>query len=109
MIKNILVPIDYSGPSLNALETAVHVAVTSKAHLHLLHVNDKLPGADETSLKDTNETCNAIVAKILAKHGFEPKILLREGIVGHTIIEMTLSHKIDLIIMGFYGAAGAKE
>src|SRR5690242_18114474 len=100
MIKNVLVPLDYSKPSLNALETAVHIAVGSKANLHLLHVNDKLPGKEEIGFKEkTNDICNAIASRVLAKNGLQPKLLLKEGIVGHTIVEMALDHKIDLIIM----------
>jgi len=110
MIKNILVPIDYSEGSLNALDTAVHIAAGNKASLKILHVNDLMPGEEDQRIENkTIDIYNTIAPKVLAQYNVNSEIIFAEGIVGHAIVNAVLENNIDLIVMGTHGTSGSRE
>lgn len=107
MIKNILVPVDYSKASINALDTAVSIAAGNNAAIHLLHVKDVVPGAEEHYPKENyKKVFDAMAGRIMIEYGVPSKIIFTEGIVGHTIINTVLENNIDLVVMGSYGLSG---
>lgn len=107
MIKNILVPTDYSEASLNAFKTAVNIAVVKNACLHILHVKDVLPATEAIETKQhAKEIFDAMAGKVAIQHGIKTKVIYANGIVGHTIVNKVVENKIDLIIMGATGLSG---
>lgn len=110
MIKNILVPIDYSQASLNAFETAISIAAVNNAVIQILHVNDTLT-AVEDSFSPGNATgiFDAMAGKIFIQHGIQTKVIFAEGIPGQTIVKTVWENKIDLVIMGTHGVSGFRD
>lgn len=110
MIKNILVPIDYSEASLNAFETAISIATGNNALIQILHVNDTIPGAENSfSTVMPTEIFDAMAGRIFINHSIQTRIIFAEGIPGHAIVKTVLENKIDLVIMGSHGASGFRE
>jgi nucleotide-binding universal stress UspA family protein len=113
MIHKILVPVDFSEASLNALETAIQIAGNNKALLQILHVSDGQAQAESTGSADMLENerhiFDAMAGSILQKHGIKSEILFMEGFVGPTISKTAFLNKPDLIVMGAHGASGFRE
>lgn len=110
MIKKILVPTDFSEGSLNALETAIDIAICNNALLQILHITDIMPGAEVPhSIEKIKMICDAMAGNILINHGIKAEILFAEGIVGHVIAKIVFENKSDLVIMGSHGLSGARE
>lgn len=99
-MKNILVPLDFSKASLNALDYAIKFADQDPSiHLHLLHIKDG-------SLMESqiNEKFDKLIKKY--KNPLNPQLhrLVRSGEIIATIIGIQKQLKVDLIIMGTRGA-----
>jgi Universal stress protein UspA and related nucleotide-binding proteins len=113
MIQKILVPVDFSESSLNALETAIDIAARNKATIQILHVSDAIIHADNTgnpnALENEKQIFDAMAGSILQKHGVSSEILFMEGFVGPTIVKTAFLNKPDLIVMGAHGASGFRE
>lgn len=113
MIHKILVPIDFSESSLNALETAVEIAGRHKALLQILHVSepyfDGENGAAAHQLENERHIFDAMAGSIMQKYGIKSEILFMEGFTGPTIVKTAFLNKPDLVIMGTHGASGYRE
>ncbi len=115
-IKNILVPIDFSEASLNALATAALIAKNNKAKLNILHVEDMSFDflADEKSMPATvsihsSEIISAIANSIHQPGETPPVILRKKGAVAPLIIRTAMEDQCDLIVMGTHGASGTRD
>ena len=114
-IHKILVPIDLSQNSLNALDTAVSLAHRHGATLFLLNVIE--PGfnsfsedsAFEKSPDNFSDVLTALAGAIQHANGLKPKIIQAEGNVTDTIIKTSLRTQSDLIVMGTHGASGYRD
>lgn len=113
MIKNILVPTDYSGASLNALESAVDIAQRNQSSLQILHVAEtdglylgpaRLPVSDHA-----HQVAEAMSVGILQKHGIDSGTIFQKGFAGPAIVQTAFEKKADLIVMGAHGASGMRE
>lgn len=115
-ISNVLVPVDLSEGSLNALDTAVSIAKKHKAALHILHVDEN----NFQTMEDTGpsyfsntanapDVINALVGAIQHTHGIVPAILVEEGNVTEAIIKTSFLQHTDLIVMGSHGASGYRD
>lgn len=110
MIKKILVPIDYSESSMNALESAIYIAERHNATLHILHIRDILFETNESQNQDSaKEFYNAKAGNLVTKHGLKTNITFAEGLVGHVIVRYVFEMKADLVIMGSHGEAGYRN
>jgi nucleotide-binding universal stress UspA family protein len=110
MIKNILIPTDYSEASFNALETAIVIAKRNKASLHILHIEDAAYTLEEDNInKNANQIGHAIADNIQQRHGIHTTVLFRRGFIGPIIVKEALDIKPDLIVMGAYGASGHRD
>ena len=115
-IGSVLVPVDFSESSLNALDTAVNIAKKHGAGLHILHVDENnfqvLDDISSTfsaiSISNT-DVMNAIVGAIQDKHEINPVVLVEEGNVADAIIKVSLLNHTDLIVMGSHGASGYRD
>ncbi|AXY73344.1 universal stress protein [Paraflavitalea soli] len=113
MIRNILVPTDYSDASLNALESAIDIARRNQSLLQILHVEEtdgehlgpvKLPLSDHA-----REVAEAMAVGILQKHGIGAGAIFQKGFAGPAIVQTAFEKKSDLIILGAHGASGMRE
>lgn len=110
MIKNILIPTDYSEASFNALETAIVIAKRNNASLQLLHIDEAAFTLEETyTIKNASQIGHAIADNIKQRHGIHTTVLFKEGYIGPTIVKFALEIKPDLIVMGAYGASGHRD
>lgn len=109
-MTNILLPTDYSEASFNALETAIVIAKRNNASLVLLHIDEAGYLPEETySIKNASQIGLAIADNIKQRHGINTTVLLKEGFIGPTIVQMAFELKPDLIVMGAYGASGHRD
>lgn len=117
-IEKIVVPVDLSEPSLNALDTAVHMAKKQGAQLYILYVKDTafqfyesdeslyaLPAAAEGS----TDILQALAGAIQHKFDLKPKLIIKEGFVGSSIVHESIKNNCDLIVMGTHGASGYRD
>lgn len=111
MIKKILVPIDYSESSLNALDSAISIARENNAFLQILHVSEtevsKKRGFNHTDRSQF--VLDAMAGNILQKHGVCTELIFAEGVAGQVIVRMAYEKKPDLVVMGAHGESGKRE
>jgi len=115
-ISNVLVPVDLSESSLNALDTAVSIAKKHRAILHILHVDEndfqtlgEVGSSYFSNTINNIDVINALVGAIQHAHGIKPVVLMEEGNVTETIIKTSFFYHTDLIVMGSHGASGYRE
>jgi len=112
ILKDILVPIDFSDTSLNALNTAIKMAQRHDATLHLLYVNDMMsyyplvgnlaaiqPMADEISKKDSS-LLEKLAFSVITNHYVDCRFYTVSGNRNVIIKEWVKQHPIDLAIIG---------
>jgi nucleotide-binding universal stress UspA family protein len=114
-IQNILVPVDLSESSLNALDTAAALAQKHEASLQLLNVVEHNWDAlheDVFSLGGTTDALDvlyALAGSIQHTHNIKPSVVQEEGNVSDTIIKTSLKYHSNLIVMGTHGASGYRD
>lgn len=114
-IQKILVPLDLSQTSLNALDTAVALAKKHDATILLLNVIEPVLHAGEETNSHIEELSNSVdvltvlEGKIQQAGNIKTKIIQLEGNVTDTIIKNSLFHRSDLIVMGTHGASGFRS
>jgi nucleotide-binding universal stress UspA family protein len=122
IMKNILVPCDFSKPATDAFRYAVDIAKKSGARIHLLNVI-QLPVLHDTMLmptlyfeakllEDLENHARTRFQKMAEKYETkEIKIIgdIKFGPVVREIIDYSDKKKIDLIIAGSHGASGLRE
>lgn len=119
--KNImLVPVDFSEISLNALQHAAQVAKHFDNDLVLLSIleDDFLSNIFSFSKNETKDNLakEALLghlkekaAEIKQKYGIECKTVVKSGKVYKTIIEAAEEFGCDCVIMGTHGASGVER
>lgn len=115
-ISNVLVPVDLSEGSLNALDTAVNIAKKHKAALQVLYVDENnLHTIEDVStphfsnMLNVTDVITALVGAIQHAHGIKPIVLMEEGNVAETIIKTAFLQHADIIVMGSHGASGYRD
>jgi len=119
-LKSILVPLDFSVPSKNALDFAATVARALKAKLTVLHVVEPVVRPDFTAsvpmaksddqlMAAANDQLVAAVRKARLPRGLVEKILVRFGRSFHEIADAARTRKVDLIIISTHGYTGLKH
>ena len=112
---NILVPIDFSEPSITAIRDALELAGDT-GNIRLLHVLPPLesisPGvvwgdvSDDTRVRKVRE----YALSFLAQNGFENLVFdVRIGPPGFTIAEYASESDTDLIVISSHGYHGLKR
>ncbi|MEO5893876.1 MAG: universal stress protein [Ferruginibacter sp.] len=115
-IKKILVPIDFSSNSMNALQTAVAMAKRHDADLKLLHVFD----IDNTLYPEDNmgnnsnpdiaiKSLSRLAASVKSGDGVNCGIAYISGYIPNAILQTAKAENSDLIIMGKNGNSGHRE
>ena len=114
-IKKILVPVDLSEASFNALDTAAEIAKRKNASLHILNIVDdslefygKKDGPALFSANSEN-ILTALVNSIQRGHGISPEIHSEKGVVPKLILKTAFAQQFDLIILGTHGESGYRN
>lgn len=115
-LSTILVAVDLSEPSLNALHTAACLAEKSDASLSIIHVHDNILDFIGPNIFATTNTINhssniltALAHDIQRKNNVQPIIIEDEGNPVQVVLKNAVQHKFDLIVMGSYGASGYRD
>jgi len=115
LLDRILVPIDFSDCSLDALEYAVVVAQRAKASLILLHVLEPVSyGLDFTLALPTSrgQQREAIAERLagiitaLDAVKVKSEYLIRGGLPNDSILDAARTQSADMIVMGTHGRRG---
>lgn len=120
-IKNILVPVDFSEPSLRALDYAVGLAKPTRARLTVLYVVEPIAYASPADLyagvatqlgdliteqrRGSRKKLGEIQEK-LAKKGIKSDVVLREGLAHQEIVATAAKAKADMIVLATHGRTG---
>ena len=119
-IKRVLVPVDFSGDSLNALAYARALVKPFKAEVMLVHVIEPIYYAAPADMYMTSPNLATIIdeqqrlaaqrlnriAADLAKQGLRARTVLKTGSPAQVIIETARRSGIDLIVMATHGHTG---
>ncbi|MDZ4714806.1 MAG: universal stress protein [Cytophagales bacterium] len=120
-IRNVLVPIDFSEVSLNALETAVAICKRQLAKLTLIHVVENTyvlfpPEAGGASgvilpelIKNATENLNNLAKKLRTNHDIVINNIVQSGNPADEICRWAHHKDCDLIVMGTHGTSGLRE
>jgi nucleotide-binding universal stress UspA family protein len=113
MFERILVPVDFSDCSLEALEFAVVVAQQAKASLMLLHVLEPVSyGLDFTLNKNRqskSSTWTKRLEELVSSHHHTQvpmEFRLRGGLPSDSILDSAQTLPCNLIVMGTHGRRG---
>ncbi|MEO8601345.1 MAG: universal stress protein [bacterium] len=120
LFRCIVVPLDFSDQSQQALEYAVGLAQASKAEIVALHVVEPVffagsgeafgGGYDTRMVYDELERAAreelAVVSAALAKRRIAVRTLLRTGVAHEVIVAAARRLKADLIVMSTHGRTG---
>lgn len=110
--KRILVPVDFSDQSLNALRTARMLAGDDASRLCVLHVAEPLHvdwHADTSAIqREAHKVVREVLAKFVRAEFGEaaPKALFRPGNPVDVILKQAATMKADLIVLGTQGRTG---
>lgn len=115
-MNKLLVPVDFSDTSLNALQYAIHLFGRSNTEITVLHTYDASSGAfrmksiDSILERDAQSEIASLLQKMTEK---EPGIVLKSKILKSdavsAITSLGNSGVYDFIVMGTKGASGLKE
>jgi nucleotide-binding universal stress UspA family protein len=113
-IQKILVPVDLSETSLNALETAVHLAKKHRAALQVLNVTEQaVSETDQHKFKNSYhpdaDVLIALTSSISHLQDIESGLIRKKGNVVETIIATAAEEQSDLIVIGTHGASGFRD
>ena len=120
-LKRILVPIDFSAPSQQALRYALRFAEQFRAEVTLLHVVEKtavgsgfadvpsgLAYSDE-QLSTAEKNLRALSASSQAAGSPTISSTVRTGLPAHEIVEVAKESDTDLIVIATHGYTGWKH
>jgi len=116
-MKKIVVPIDFSADSINALEHAIIIANKAEAQIRLMHVvkskNFEAPFVindfSSTTGKNIDDFMKMILDKFKSKAEFGMDYKIREGKIYKEICNQAKYDDAYLIVMGTHGASGFEE
>jgi nucleotide-binding universal stress UspA family protein len=119
VMKTILVPCDFSEPSVQAFRFAADIARLSRGEIHLLHAIE-LPALyneavvmsfEQAYLEDMKKNAEKNFNKLITRwaEGVKVKTHFKFGGLLKTVREMAMELKADLVVTGTHGASGLKE
>lgn len=110
--KQIVVPVDFSDCSLDALEYGTYIAKDFDASLTLLHVLESVAYDDDPMLARHGRLMDGIdsqlrsYARAIQSVGVSVRQFIRDGVPADTILECGRTSDCDLIVMGTHGRRG---
>ena len=118
VVRNILVPIDFSDASLNALRHAKELALTHGAQITLLHAVEEVVYPSAYGIEPANLPGPQVIDRVeenladLARTeiGYEHVVVQANlGYAPSTILDYTQEHEVDLITIATHGRSGLKR
>jgi nucleotide-binding universal stress UspA family protein len=114
-MKKILVAIDFSDCSVNALEHAITIANKAKAQILMVWVNK--PEGTRDIFTEGPETLTSMVTdrfeELMDKYQGEadqPMVFkIREGSIYKEIVKESEDHDVEMLVVGTHGASGFEE
>lgn len=114
-LTKILVGVDLSEPSFNALHTATSLAVKNNATLYLVYARETLYErivvgrklAD--NLVSNVSILSALASDITRKSGVKTEVIEDEANAAEIILRTIVSEDADLVVLGSYGASGFRN
>jgi nucleotide-binding universal stress UspA family protein len=111
--KNVVVPVDFSESSADAVQVALE-AVAQPSDLHVVHVltplevTPTMSGADQEQLRldDANKQCAELLKSVQASGAHA---VVRYGDPGIGVIDYATSVKSELIVIPSHGYHGLKR
>jgi nucleotide-binding universal stress UspA family protein len=117
-MKRILVPCDFSKPSINAFRFALDVAAQSRGSVYLVNILE-LPFVQDIQLAVAAPYIGGWRTKIVSdldklvagynKSKIKVTTSVELGKPAHALLDFAEAQSIDLIIMGSHGASGLRE
>ena len=118
-VRKVLVPMDFSKHSLNALNTAITICLQHNASLTLIQVIDNanviIPSNREVMKPVTdlgriaNENLNVLIKSLSSRHDIDVDYVVEAGVTSHVICDHARRHGFDMIIMGTGGTFGFRR
>ncbi|MEP6844474.1 MAG: universal stress protein [Panacibacter sp.] len=112
-IQNLLVPVDFSDNSMNALYTAVEIAKLHGASIKLLFVNDNddnlYPDQNLITTQDMVKALGNLTKSVKEGDHVECDFAYESGSVTNCIIRESVNMKADMIIIGKNGNSGNRN
>jgi nucleotide-binding universal stress UspA family protein len=118
VVRNILVPIDFSDASLNALRHAKQLALTHGAQITLLHAVEEVVYPSAYGIEPANLPGPQVIDRVeenladLARTeiGYEHVVVQANlGYAPSTILDYTQEHEVDLITIATHGRSGLER
>lgn len=111
MLRKVLVPMDFSKHSLNALDTAITICQQHNASLTLVQVIDNVKviihskreailGPTTELWRLANEKLNVLTKSLSSMHDIETDYVVEAGVPSQAICEHARCKGFDMIIMG---------
>ena len=112
--KTIVVPVDFSEDSLNAVKVARQQLADEERDLHIIHVLPELPAATYPGLTANpldddarKREATGEIRKAISEFASDDICLeIRVGDAGHEIVEFAKEISADLIVMPSHGRSG---
>lgn len=115
-IRKILVPIDFTHSSINALELAAVIAHRHQAEIHLLYVDDcdfnlfkDDPNLIPPRITDYMKMLAKLAKTVINSHDIACSYSSETGSVTYSILKTARDRYVDLIVMGKNGTNGPSE
>jgi nucleotide-binding universal stress UspA family protein len=120
-ISKVLVPVDFSPASTNALETAIAICKRQLATITLIYVVENsyllfppaaggaVAGVLPRLIKDANENLSNLAKQLRLKHDVVINHIVQSGNPADSICQWAFRKNISLIVMGTHGASGLRE
>lgn len=119
-VNHILVPVDFSSDSANAIDMAIELAQKLAARITLLHVIHEVyvgvgemaaalpPSYIEDIEEEVGKEIQTCVTKV-TQAGVQADSVVVHGVPFQCILDTVEDQKIDLIVMGTHGRTGLKH
>jgi nucleotide-binding universal stress UspA family protein len=119
-LNNILVPVDFSKSSSNALATAIVISQQQGAVLTLMHVVEVTPvvipvKGEAITLPITematiaNARLMSLRDSLIARYGIKISSIVEAGVPAYALCKYALEKGMDMIVMGAGGGVGLKK
>jgi nucleotide-binding universal stress UspA family protein len=105
--KSFLIPVDFSPPSMLAVNCGIALARELRATVTLLHVVESPPVADDDKVqRQRRERAERMLSALIApedQDDLDVRIVVEFGNIKEEIVEAVRDHHADVIIMGTHG------
>ena len=115
VMRNIIVPIDFSESALKGLEMAILLSQVAQVKIQLIYVQKRIPEAGPGLAEEEHKTAERNFKKIIDKYTPELKndsqilSFIKHGKVYQEIVSQAQAYPDSLIVASTHGASGFEE